>query len=107
VSTKNDEKETTKKTKGEKSLTDRWREAERAAKQAEDDAEMARQKANDLGSELAQQLIEKHKGAMVELDGVKYAPKAGATRSMKDGTTKAPKWPYQLARTKDKGIVEV
>jgi hypothetical protein len=101
------EKKDSKKSKGEKSQTDQWREAERAAISAEAIAEVARNKADLLASELSKELIEKHKSACVELDGVKYSPKAGATRTLKDGTTKAPKYPFQLVRTKDKGVVEV
>jgi hypothetical protein len=102
-----DPKEEKKKTKGEKSQTDQWREAERAAQAAERTAESLREKANTLASGLAKELIDNHGGAMVELDGTKYAPKAGATRNLKDGATKAPKFAYQLVRTKDKGTVEV
>jgi hypothetical protein len=100
-------KEDKKKTKGEKSQTDQWREAERAAQASERTAEAAREKANTLASGLAKELIDNHGGAFVELDGVKFAPKAGAVRNLKDGTSKAPKFAYQLVRTKDKGTVEV
>lgn len=96
-----------KKSKGEKSQTDQWRDAERDAQAKERAAETARDKANSLASSLAKELIDNHGGAYVELDGAKYAPKAGATRNLKDGSTKAPKYPFQLARTKDKGVVEV
>jgi hypothetical protein len=96
-----------KKTKGEKSQTDQWREAERAAQASERTAESLREKATTLASGLAKELIDNHGGAFVELDGVKYAPKAGAVRKLADGTTKAPRYPYQLVRTKDKGTVEV
>lgn len=102
-----DEKDKTKKSKGEKSQTDQWRDAERAAWIAEANAESARSKANFLASDLAKELIDKHSGACVELDGHKFAPKAGATRVFKDGTSKAPRYPYQLVRTKDKGVVDV
>lgn len=107
MSLKNDEQEKTKKNKGEKSKTEQWREAERAAQAAERAAEEARDKANSLASSLAKELIENHGGANIELDGVKYSPKAGATRKLKDGSVQAPKYEYQLARTKDKGIVEI
>lgn len=102
-----DPKEDKKKTKGEKSQTDQWREAEREAQKLERAAEAAREKVNTLASGLAKELIDNHGGSFVELDGCKYAPKAGATRNLKDGTTKAPRYPYQLVRTKDKGTVEV
>jgi hypothetical protein len=106
MSTKNTDSES-KKPKIEKSQTEQWREAEREAQKLERAAEVAREKANALASPLAGELIANHGGANVELDGVKYAPKAGATRTFKDGTTKAPRYPYQLVRTKDKGVVEV
>lgn len=102
-----DPKEDKRKNKGEKSQTDQWRDAERAAQAAERAAEAARDKANALASSLAKELIDNHGSANVEIDGAKYSPKAGATRALKDGTTKAPKFAYQLVRTKDKGIVEV
>jgi hypothetical protein len=106
MSTENEKKDS-KKSKGEKSQTDQWREAEREAQKLERAAEVAREKANALASPLAGELIANHGGANVELDGVKYTPKAGATRKLKDGTTKGPKHPFQLVRTKDKGVVEV
>jgi hypothetical protein len=102
-----DEKDKTKKSKGDKSQTDQWRDAERAAQAAERTAEALREKANTLASGLAKELIDNHGGAFVELDGVKYAPKAGAVRKLKDDTTKAPRYAYQLVRTKDRGTVEV
>lgn len=110
---KNEEKDKAKIDKGDvdqsqpKSRTEEWREAERDAQAKEQAAENARAKANFIASGLASELIEKHGGACVELDGVKYSPKAGATRSMKDGTSKAPRYPFQLVRAKDKGVVEV
>lgn len=107
MSTKNDEQEKTKKNKGEKSKTEQWRESERAAQVAERAADEAREKANSLASALAKELIDNHGGSSVELDGVKYSPKAGATRKLKDGSMQAPKYEYQLARTKDKGVVEI
>lgn len=102
-----DKEDKVKKNKGEKSQTDQWRDAERVAQVAEANAEVARSKANFLASDLAKELIDKHGGACVELDGHKFAPKAGATRALKDGTSKAPRYPYQLVRTKDKGVVDV
>lgn len=102
-----DEKDKTKKNKSEKSQTDQWRDAERDAQTKERAAEAARDKANSLATTLAKELIDNHSSACVELDGVKYAPKAGATRVLKDGTSKAPKYAYQLVRTKDKSIVDV
>ncbi len=102
-----DEKDKAKKAKGEKSQTDQWRDAERDAQTKERAAEAARDKANNLATVLAKELIDNHSSSCVELDGVKYAPKAGATRVLKDGTTKAPKYAYQLAKTRDKGVVDV
>ena len=102
-----DEKDKVKKNKGEKSQTDQWRDAERDAQTKERAAEAARDKANSLATTLAKELIDNHSSACVELDGVKYAPKAGATRALKDGTNKAPKYAHQLVRTKDKSIVDV
>lgn len=102
-----EEKDKSKKTKGEKSQTEQWRDAERDAQAKERAAELAREKANGLAAALAKELIDNHSSACVELDGVKYSPKAGATRELKDGTTKAPRYPFQLVRAKDKGIVEV
>ncbi len=101
-----DDKDKSKK-KGEKSQTDQWRDAERDAQAKERAAEAARDKANGLATALAKELIDNHSSACVELDGVKYAPKAGATRILKDGTSKAPKHAHQLVRTKDKSIVDV
>lgn len=95
------------KSKGEKSQTDQWRDAERDAQTKERAAEVAREKANGLAATLAKELIDNHGGAYVDLDGVKYAPKAGATRKLSDGTSKPPKYAHQLVRTKDKGIVEI
>lgn len=107
MSLKNEDKDGSKKTKADKSQTDQWREAERDAQAKERAAEAARDKANALASGLAKELIDNHGGASVELDGAKYSPKAGATRKLNDGTSKAPKFPFQLARTKDKGVVDV
>ena len=87
-----EEKDKSKKTKGEKSQTEQWRDAERDAQAKERAAELAREKANSLAAALAKELIDNHSSACVELDGVKYAPKAGATRVLKDGTNKAPKY---------------
>lgn len=102
-----DEKDKSKKKQSEKSLTEQWRDAERDAQKAEQAAEAARDKANTLAATLANELIDKHGGACVELDGHKYAPKAGATRKLEGGNFKAPKYSHQLVRTKDKPLVEV
>ena len=102
-----DKKDKSEKTKGEKSQTEQWRDAERDAQAKERAAELAREKANGLAATLAKELIDNHSSACVELDGVKYAPKAGATRVLKDGTSKAPKYAYQLVKTRDKSIVDV
>lgn len=99
--------ETSDEPKREKSLTDQWRDAEREAQKTERVAEAARDKANTIAATLAQELIDKHASACVELDGAKYAPKAGATRKMQDGNTKPPKYAFQLVRAKDKALVEI
>lgn len=91
----------------DKSQTNNWRDDERDAQTKERAAELARAKANASADALASELINNHSGACVELDGVKYQPKAGATRVLKDGTNKAPKYAFQLVRTKDKVLVEV
>jgi hypothetical protein len=111
-----EDKDKSKKTKGdgaksEKSKTDVWRDLERAAQIAEAAAAEARRCADQIGSDIARELIEQHKGAAVELDGQMYTPKKRASREVKDSegklTVKAPKLPYQLVRYAPKSSVEI
>ena len=106
-----DETKGTEKPKAEKSKTDVWRGLERDAQIAEAAAIEARRCADQIGSDIARELIESHKGAAVELDGQMYTPKKRASREVKgaDGTvtTKAPKLPYQLVKYVPKSSVEI
>ncbi len=102
-----DDKDKSKKKQPEKSKKDQWRERENAAVAAENVAAEKRHEADQFASDLAQELIEKHGGAPIEIEGVRYAPKKGATRKMADGNFKAPKFPYQLVVYREKTTAEI
>lgn len=93
--------------KAEKSKLDVWRKLERDAQIAEAAAAEARRCADQVGSDIARELIQVHKGAAVELDGQMYTPKKRATKTLNDGTIKEPKLPYQLVKYVPKSSVEI
>jgi hypothetical protein len=106
-----DETKGTEKPKAEKSKTDVWRGLERDAQIAEAAAIEARRCADRIGSDIARELIESHKGAAVDLDGQMYTPKKRAPREVKgeDGqvTVKPPVLPFQLVKYTPKTKVEI
>jgi hypothetical protein len=102
-----DENKGADKPKVEKSKTDVWRGLERDAQIAEAAATEARRCADQIGSDIAKELIESHKGNAIELDGQMYTPKARATRTLTDGTVKVPRLPFQLVRYAPKSTVEI
>ena len=63
-----DEKTKGAEAKTEKSKTDTWRDLERFAKDSEVVAADARRRADEIGSDIAKELIEQHKGAAIDLD---------------------------------------
>ena len=97
--------------KADRSETDIWRDSERAAQEAERNAESARVIANSLGSSLAKKLVEQHKGSAVELDGQLYTPKKRASREAKNEEgakeAKAPVVPFQLVKYAPKYSVDI
>lgn len=96
-----------KKKQSEKSKKEQWWERKNAAVAAENVAAEKRHEADGLASELAQELIEKHGGATIEIEGVRFAPKKSATRKTADGNFKAPKFPYQLVVYREKTTAEI
>lgn len=91
----------------ELTLGDQWRNAQRDANKAREDFETKERAANELGSKVAEKLINEKGGAPIILDGVTYQPKKSATKKAADGTPKTPEFPYQLARKSNKEAAEV
>lgn len=94
-----------------KSKGDQWREAMRKTLRAKAEFLAAKEESDRLGNDVSKALIDEHKGAPIELDGVKYKPKKGTSRKVTgdDGTVsmKAPKYAYILVCASSLDTVDV
>ncbi len=73
-------------------------------------ADAAKEEYDALASSIAEDLVKNHKGSIVVIGGVKYAPKLASKRKVKiDGveTEKLPKYPYMLVAQHERDAVDI